>query len=422
VREFRRLDRSPSAADRPMFVACALLVLFGIWLRVQDLGFPASFGFDEHHFVPNARNYLNGRSDTNDHPPLGKLIIALAIRLRGDIPVGWRLAPCALGIGTILFAAALAQWAFRDRRAGWIAAALIAIDGFFVSYSRMALLDGMLTSLCLAAFVVLLRGRSYIAYLLGPFLLGSACAVKFTPVVFLPALAIIVALRCGKAKAALAVTFVVATYAAWFSVGLRLAKQPADVHAVAKETARLFLHHARLTDWKNPLCSHWYEWFAPRRPIVLQMHEIPDGRVRVSSSLGNLALWWAVDCAIFVTAVEALVRAIPRIRELPKLRVGTLLDSAFGRRLALGVLWSAPIAPWMFAKRDSYMYHYLPAYGFGVVLVAGLLATTYARRRTVGLIALLIISEVSFYYAPVWDELPISRQGFQRRLFAATWK
>lgn len=49
-------------------VACALLVTLGVLLRILGYAEPPTFTFDEHHFVENARNYLHGKNDWNDHP------------------------------------------------------------------------------------------------------------------------------------------------------------------------------------------------------------------------------------------------------------------------------------------------------------------------------------------------------------------
>jgi len=398
------------------------MIAFGVWLRIQHVGFPSNFGFDEHHFVPNARNYLHGVSDTNDHPPLGKLLIALAIRLFGDQSVAWRLPALALGIATIALGGWLAEWAFRDRRAGWIAAALVAIDGFFISYSRAALLDGTLTAFCLLGMVLLVRSHTRWGRAIAALVVGSACAIKFSGIVFLPALVAIAAIRDNKKYALVLLTLAVAAYFGWFAFGLSLSHRPSGIRAVAAETWRLYQHHAHLTEWKNALCTHWYEWFTPKRPILLQWHGAEDGRIRAASSLGNLGLWWAVDVVIVVTVARGLAFLARAARRWFRIDWREVYDSASGRQWVLAMLWLLPVVPWIVSKRDSYMYHYLPAYVFGVTLVGGTIARLYAKWRFVGLLTLLVLSEISVYYAPVWAERPISRAGFERRLFVESWR
>ena len=64
-----------SKSDRALGWICSGLVAFGVLLRAQHLRFPNRLTFDEAHFVDNARNYLTGAADWNDHPPLGKLLL-----------------------------------------------------------------------------------------------------------------------------------------------------------------------------------------------------------------------------------------------------------------------------------------------------------------------------------------------------------
>src|SRR5690349_11306405 len=102
MEEPRSTGRDNSApALRALFVATLACVAFGVYLRVQSFGFPGHLTFDEHHFVENARNYLARAKDWNDHPPLGKLLMASAMRVLGDTPIGWRITSLLFGFGTI---------------------------------------------------------------------------------------------------------------------------------------------------------------------------------------------------------------------------------------------------------------------------------------------------------------------------------
>src|SRR5262249_44777974 len=141
--------RSMLRRDGPLFVVCASVVAFGIWLRLQNLGFPRVLTFDERHFVLNARNYIAHQHDWNDHPPLSKLLFALSIMMRGDNSVGWRFIAAAAGLFNILLAVTLGRNLFRDRLAGWLAGAFVAGDGFLIAYSRTALPDGILVTFVL---------------------------------------------------------------------------------------------------------------------------------------------------------------------------------------------------------------------------------------------------------------------------------
>jgi dolichyl-phosphate-mannose-protein mannosyltransferase len=150
-----------------------LLIVGGALLRVQGVGFPAYFTFDEELFVRNAHNYLLGLPDANDHPPLGKLVMAVGMALFGYNSLGWRFASVCFGLQSVLMAYWLAAQLF-DRRAGWLAAAFVAADGFFISYSRAGLLDGMLSCLVLWGVLAAVASRSWLGTLASAMRLRSS--------------------------------------------------------------------------------------------------------------------------------------------------------------------------------------------------------------------------------------------------------
>lgn len=413
-------------AHAALIIAVTLMIGFGVWLRAQRLGYPDVMTWDEHHFVVNARAYLTGQPDGNDHPPLGKLLMAQLMHSRGDDAVSWRLPSLLLGCASVLFAGALARWARGTASAFFFGAALVAIDGFFISYSRVALLDGMLASLCLAAMSVTLSSRTPLGVAAGAALLGSACAVKFSAIVLVPVLLWAALSKPRPVWSGVATLFAPVTYVGWYAWGLSLSQRPAGPMDVFAETKRLYLHHAALTHWKHPALTHWYEWFLPKKPLLLRANTLEDGRVKMLSSLGNPLLWWLVDLAVLVVAVALIAGALGYLKKRGVRSalggVRGLLDTPAGKRLALLLLWAAPVAPWILSKRDSYLYHYLPAYAFGTVLVATLLDALYQRARIAGLLLLLVIAQVSFYYSPIWGQLPLTPHGIQDRLFIKSWR
>jgi dolichyl-phosphate-mannose--protein O-mannosyl transferase len=87
---------------------------------------------------------------------------------------------------------------------------------------------------------------------------------------------------------------------------------------------------------------------------------------------------------------------------------------------ALGGL--LPLVPWIVSRRDSYIYHYLPAYGFGVALVAGKIARALTDRKRLGLVGVGAITLCSWWVSPVNAEIPVSRTGYELRLWLPAWR
>jgi dolichyl-phosphate-mannose--protein O-mannosyl transferase len=412
---------------RPLTLVCVLGIAFGVVLRVQQLGFPPTLTFDEHHFVENARNFLAGQPDWNDHPPLGKLLMAGAMQALGDTSVAWRLVSLLAGLANLALVWWLARALFRDATAAWLAATFFALDGFLIAYSRTALLDGMLLCAALAT-LLLLAVPSTTRVLLAGAGLGIAASIKLSGITLalpLTLAALALELRWSRRLLVLGGSSFAALIAfyAQYAIGQRLTGLPAVPAGVVSATLTLVRHHAALTAMTNPATSYWYTWFIPLRPIILR-YDAADGWARVMTTLGNPLLWWC-SAAVVVWRLAATVLAAARELASSAHRVGQRASAWIRVRWAELLPLAAYLgflAPWVLTKRDSYIYHFLPSYGFGLVLLAAVAARARQRCPTAILCAVLVIAEVSVFYAPVWAQLPLSADALAWRLFLPVWR
>jgi 4-amino-4-deoxy-L-arabinose transferase-like glycosyltransferase len=186
-------ERLPAAA-----LALILLVAFG--LRVWSLGhgLPYSYNLDERaHFVPHAVSMTTG--DLNPgyfiNPPFLTYILAAWLSVihlggveqwfaddAGAVFLASRWISVFFGVGTVA-ATFYAGKAWFDRRAGLIAAAVIAVAFLPVFYSRLALNDGpgmLPCALALWASAVVLRTGSTRALLAGGACVGLAASFKYS--------------------------------------------------------------------------------------------------------------------------------------------------------------------------------------------------------------------------------------------------
>jgi dolichyl-phosphate-mannose--protein O-mannosyl transferase len=169
----------------------------------------------------------------------------------------------------------------------------------------------------------------------------------------------------------------------------------------------------------HPLTSYWYTWFIPRRPITLRYELVDGGMVRVLTTLGNPLLWWSSTLVIFGTLGRLAwlgLRGLRAREPLPE------LVARLWPWLLPGAFWLAFLSPWVLTARDSYIYHYLPCYAGGLLLLAGAFARAFRRWPRASLIAFLLIAEVSVFYAPVWGQLPLSEVAYGWRLFLQSWR
>ena len=409
----RGADRG-TRTDRAIHLLLAALIVGGVAVRAYDLGYPEELTWDEPHFVENARNLLEGKPDWNDHPPLGKLLIATGILAMGDNGIGWRIAPLVFGLALIALAFALGTSAFRSKTAGLYAAAFVAASGFVIAFSKTALLDGMLTTLMVAAGLALWRAHSWVGICSAAALIGLSMSIKFTGVVLCLPLIFLAVYRLGVAPKTLCVLILgfavmAAVYVAQFSLGLALGGDEYGVVDVLRKTTELVRHHIGLQDWKHPATSRWYTWFIPLKTI--RLHYVRNGdTVRAMTTSGNPILWWGINWAVLWTAFELARQARNR-------RLLALADAppwASAQRYLL-LLWFLPLCPWIFTNRDSYIYHYLPSYAFGLVLFGCLVSTLANPKVRLALVALIAV--VFFYCARVWGKIPLDADSLLHKIF-----
>jgi len=408
-------------AQRLTTIVLGLMVVSGVALRIWNLGALPRLAFDEHHFVPAARAYLVGGVDENDHPPLGKLFIAVGMLLFGDNAIGWRAASLILGLQTLVVAAALARQLFADRRAAWFAAAFFAGDGFFISYSRTALLDGGLTCLVLWTMLAAVTARSWRGVLATAIGVGLAASVKWSGgfVIVPAALAVLMLARAPRWTLSLFAVAPLVHVGLWIA-GLAICGRPPNLLATLALMKGLVEHHIAVGKVPNGLASPWYSWLTLYHPIVIKLSG-HGARIRYSTSAGNPLLYLSTTLAIlwaFGTGVSAAARTGVRdwwlrVRSQPEVRAVALLTAG----------WLALLAPWMFGRSvGTYIYHYLPSYGFALTLVAGLGARLERRwpRLTAGYV--LAAFALVLFFAPVWAELPIPESVANRRLLFPLWR
>lgn len=416
------VETSPAASRVSRAIAGLLLILVigGIILRVRALGFPSNFTFDEEHFAKNAHNYLRGVRDFNDHPPLGKLLIALGLLLFGYDSLGWRFVPLCFGLQTLFIVYRLAGELFEDRSAARYAAAFVAADGFFIAYSRVGLLDGILTCLVLWSVLAAVVARNTRGVLAAALLVGLATSVKWSGITALaPALLALLSRGHVPKRSLLVFAVVPVAHLAIWSVGLRLTGQPSSLPAVWRVMVDLFHHHLELGHHQNPLASPWYTWPWLRHPIVVKQ-SIHGATSRYASGVGNPVLWLTASVVAIAALANTIASAFSSLRHGALSR---LFSSISSPELVLSAGWFALLSPWIVARGSyTFMYHYLPSYAFALTLLAGAAAKLERQSPRIALYALLVVSLVSAYFVPVWGEFPIDEANANRRLVFHSWR
>lgn len=149
----------PPYHPRDPWLWCLVIPAIFALLAGFRLTTPSTPYFDEIHYLPAAREFLNawagvdGVYDNREHPLLGKELIALGMHLFGDGPLGWRI--MSLVAGTIAVGAGMrALWHAVEDRFATVAFGVLLVTGFHLFiHARIAMLDiFMVAFLALAAW------------------------------------------------------------------------------------------------------------------------------------------------------------------------------------------------------------------------------------------------------------------------------
>jgi dolichyl-phosphate-mannose--protein O-mannosyl transferase len=167
------------------WAACGWVVVIAAILRFVNLGLPNSLVFDEVYYANEgqqlldhgvewrtetdaAGNVTNSFGDYVVHPPLGKWIISIGIKLFNngwarshgiDAAFAWRFTAALCGTLAVLMVTRIGRRMFKSTVLGCTAGLLMALDGFELVLSRTAILDIFVLFFALAAFGCLLLDR-----------------------------------------------------------------------------------------------------------------------------------------------------------------------------------------------------------------------------------------------------------------------
>ncbi|MDD2715024.1 MAG: phospholipid carrier-dependent glycosyltransferase [Candidatus Wallbacteria bacterium] len=389
------------------WVVILILTLFGFFSRLYHLGQIKEQIMDEIYFVTFARDYLNGIHFFDVHPPLGKLIIALSIKIFGDTYFAARLMPAVFGTALIPLVYLLAR-ELGGKIVGIFAAAIVTFDGMLLVYSRTGMIDIFMAFFIVSAFYFFLKYANQEKIF--PFLplagiaLGLAASIKYigglTLFTFvLVALLKKIPLRRHVIYLSLFVLFIpVVVYLVFFLFDFGFRNFIPDVYHwhLQSLTYNLNLQEG------HPYGSKWWTWFLLLRPIWLYFKDVNGSFIGVDG-IGNPIAWWSA-----LLVVPALIWKTVRKDQTSQLILGAFL-----------ILF----IPWAFIGRVVFIYHAIPAFIFvaiGTAYLLKALLTDPWGKITVGAYFSVLIAFYIFFL-PIWMGFPLESSKFYLRMWLKSW-
>ena len=174
------------------FSPITLILGFALTLRLWRLNQPKGYIFDEIYYAKNAASLINDGVELNAqgdaefvvHPPLGKWLIGLGIKVFGNNEFGWRISAALVGSASVLLIFMITKSLFNSLFLSNTAAALMSLDGLHLVMSRVALLDIFLMFYILLAFYLILQNNLWLSGVV----IGVAGATKWSAFFLIPLL------------------------------------------------------------------------------------------------------------------------------------------------------------------------------------------------------------------------------------------
>lgn len=335
--------------------------------------------FDEIYHVRTAWEQLQGLWPYElSHPPLGKTLIGLGIRLLGMSPFGWRFMGTLCGVLMLPVMYVFIKRLFGGTAVPCLGTLLLASDFLHYVQTRIATVDSYPVFFILCVYLCLYdycRREKPLSLALCGLSFGLGCACKWICLYAGAGLGLIWvshwafrfldALRSEQPQlrrhfakhVLLALLFLVLlpgliyylSYLPYGQAGGAALFSKEYTQIVLDNQSFMFSYHSNVSA-KHPFASRWYQWVLNIRPIQYYLHHFGDGTRSSICALLNPALCWGGILSLFVLLYTAIFR---RDKKAAFILVG----------------YFSQLVPWMFIKRPTFEYHYFAASLFLVLML-----------------------------------------------------
>ena len=419
-------------------IGVGAIALFALVLRLLNLGTPKGFIFDEVYYVDGARDYLKYGVEITGvdpefvvHPPVGKWLIALGIKIFGDSEFGWRFMGALLGSVMVILIALIAQRLFRSAFLTICASALIAMDGLALVHSRTALLDIYLSFfILLATYFFVMRWHWWAGLAL-----GLAVATKWSGLYFLALFAAIAVYRAFTLNtgrelikptlktfaqyAVLPISVYLTSWSGWFLSNRGWARDYSSnvITSFVHYHSQMLGFHTGLVEKHSYQANPW-SWIVMGRPTSFYYQSPKDcGADKCAQevlALGTPFLWWLGAIAVAVV-IGFWIKSFAQRRYEPSLNI-----------IVAGI--TAGYLPWFFFQERTVFSFYAivfePFLVLAIIYCAYVALLHYKNSRNtyifIGFIGFAIFANF-IYFLPLFTGDVITYEAWQARMWLPSW-
>lgn len=404
-----------------------------------------SMYFDEIYHGRTAYEFLHGMEPYEwTHPPLGKVLLSIGVKLFDMTPYGWRFMAGVFGTLMIPIFYAVALGVFKRTRYAVIAASMMVLEGFHLVHSRSANIDIIGVTFSIVMFYAIYRygetawrkgdfRRSFGCLALGGVFFGAAAAVKWNYLYGGAGLALLLAfalvrrwrearddgrgfapklvltlMACIVLYAAVPVGIYSASYIPFFKA--TKADDGVNYKDLWQQQKNIYNYHKGVKE-EHPFSSKWYTWPLMLRPVWYYGGKdlAPDTKQSIAA-MGNPAIWWGGLVAMLASwglSILGWIRGWLRRDRIV---------------LTLTVAFMSFYVPWMVAPRSvTFLYHYFPMVPLLILFLVWIFKWQEERisfGRWITYACLFVTAFLFVWFYPVYTGITIDK-GWMN--FAIRW-
>ena len=400
------------------------ILTFALSFRLWRLDTPKGYIFDEIYYAKNAYSLISsgveldqeGGSEFVVHPPLGKWLIGIGIKLFGNNEFGWRSSSALFGSASVLLIYLIAKRLFKSEFLALTAALLMAVDGLSLVMSRVALLDIFLMFFILLTFYFLLKEN----YWLSGMAIGLGLSTKWSAAFLIPIL-LLLTLKLKELNISQILKrsgqFVFLPMAIYFTswIGWFVSDKGWARNSGSNPISSLWNYHLEILNFhtnlveKHSYSANPWSWLVLGRPTSFYYQSGTSCGAEECAqeilAMGTPLLWWGAIIAVAIT-IGFYIRTRNRSAEI-------VLAGFAGTYL-----------PWFIFQDRTMFYFYsistLPFLILALVYCFDLLLK-YGNYQRLIMLFIFVVAINFIYFLPVYIGIEIPYSQWLNRMWLPSW-
>ena len=402
----------------------SVILTFALSFRLWRLDTPKGYIFDEIYYAKNAYSLISsgveldqqGGAEFVVHPPFGKWLIGIGIKLFGNNEFGWRSSSALFGSASVLLIYLIAKRLFKSEFLALSAALLMAVDGLSLVMSRVALLDIFLMFFILLTFYFLLKEN----YWLSGMAIGLGLSTKWSAAFLIPIL-LLLTLKIKEINLSQILKrvgqFVFLPMAIYFTswIGWFVSNKGWARNSGSNPISSLWNYHLEILNFhtnlveKHSYSANPWSWLVLGRPTSFYYQSGDScGAGECAQeilAMGTPLLWWSAIIAVAIT-------------------IGFYISTS--NRSAEIVLagFAGTYLPWFIFQDRTMFYFYsittLPFLILALIYCFDLLLK-YGNYQRVIMLFIFVVAINFIYFLPIYICIEIPYSQWLSRMWLPSW-